>query len=112
MARSRSRSSGGASDNTERLEPLLLRAAENDDVDTLNKIVLTARANGQMSDNFMRIGLMRSAEKGKIQATQYLLSAGAPTDSPSSSRLSPLMRAVERNHIRIAQLLLDYGADT
>lgn len=105
---SRSRSSI-ASDNTGRLEPKLLRAAEQDDTDTLRQIVEEARSNGQFSDNFLRIGLMRGATRGCVSATQYLLSQGAKTDV-EGNQISPLLRAVERNHIRVVQLLLDYGA--
>ncbi|KAI9932054.1 hypothetical protein AWENTII_010375 [Aspergillus wentii] len=105
---SRSRSSI-ASDGHDRLEPRLLRAAENDHVEALRRIVELAHENGQFSDNFLRVGLMRSSERGSIAATQYLLSLGAKTDVPSH-RLAPLLRAVERNHVRIVQLLLDYGA--
>ena len=107
---SRSRSSI-ASDGHDRLEPRLLRAAENDNVEALRHIIDLARDNGQFSDNFLRVGLMRSCERGRIDATQYLLSLGAKTDVPTH-RLSPLLRAVERNHVRIVQLLLDYGASS
>ncbi|EAW07385.1 ankyrin repeat protein [Aspergillus clavatus NRRL 1] len=105
---SRSRSSV-ASDSHDRLEPQLLRAAEHDDVETLRQTVALARENGQLSDNFLRVGLMRACERGSVAATQYLLSQGARTDV-AGHRLSPLLRAVERNHVRIVQLLLDYGA--
>ncbi|KAL2006448.1 hypothetical protein VTN00DRAFT_9116 [Thermoascus crustaceus] len=105
---SRSRSSV-ASDSNDRLEPKLLRAAGNDDTEALKHILEAARENGQFSDNFLRIGLMRSCDKGSIRAMQYLLSQGAKTDV-ESNRLSPLLRAVERNHVRVVQLLLDNGA--
>ncbi|GLA17149.1 hypothetical protein AnigIFM62618_004272 [Aspergillus niger] len=105
---SRSRSSM-ASDGHDRLEPRLLRAAESDQVEVLQHIVELARDNGQLSDNFLRIGLMRSCERGSIAATQFLLALGAKTDV-ANNRPSPLLRAVERNHVRIVQLLLDYGA--
>ncbi|RHZ62320.1 ankyrin repeat protein [Aspergillus thermomutatus] len=107
---SRSRSSI-ASDSHDRLEPRLLRAVEHDDLETLRQIVYLARENGQFSENFLRVGLMRSCERGSIAATQYLLSLGARTEVPSN-RVAPLLRAVERNHVRIVQLLLDYGAST
>jgi ankyrin repeat protein len=94
------------------LEPHLLRAAENDDVERLREIVELAREKKQLNDNFLRIGLMRSSEKGKVGATQYLLSQGAQPDSVGTgNRLSPLLRAVERNHIAIVQLLLGHGAN-
>ena len=107
LTRSRSRST----DHNERLEPQLLRAAENDDVDVLSKIVDAARIKNQLSENFLRIGLMRSSEKGKISTTQYLLAQGAKPDGAPGNRLSPLLRAVERNHIAIVQLLLEHGAN-
>ncbi|KAL1962384.1 hypothetical protein VTN77DRAFT_9723 [Rasamsonia byssochlamydoides] len=108
MSRSRSRSSVG-SDNNDRLEPRLLRAAEKNDIDDLKHILDEARANGQFSPTFLGIGLMRSSERGCIEATHYLLRQGAKVDV-AGNRVSPLFRAVERNHVRIVQLLLDYGA--
>lgn len=107
LARSRSRSS----DHNERLEPQLLRAAENDNVDLLRQIVDAARKNGQLNENFLGIGLMRSSEKGKVNATQYLLSKGATPDTVVGNRLSPLLRAVEHNNIAIVKLLLEHGAN-
>lgn len=101
-----------ASDNHDRLEPRLLRAAENDDTDALKHILDAARENGQFSDNLLRIGLTRSAERGSLAAARYLLSQGAKTDDNNveSNRPSPLLRAVERNQVKVVQLLLDHGA--
>lgn len=107
LTRTRSRST----DHNERLEPQLLRAAENDDTDRLREIVEAAQTKNQLNENFLRIGLMRSSEKGKINATQYLLSQGAQPDGNGGNRLSPLLRAVERNHVAIVQLLLAHGAN-
>jgi ankyrin repeat protein len=107
LARSRSRSS----DHNERLEPHLLRAAENDNVESLGKIIDAARKKGQFSENFLRIGLMRSSEKGGIGATEFLLSQGAKPDGAVGNRLSPLLRAVEHNNVAIVKVLLAYGAN-
>lgn len=108
MARSTSIAS---SDHNERLEPQILRAAESDDVELLCTIIAAARTKGQLNDNFLRIALMRSSEKGKVNATQYLLEEGAPPDSaPGSNRPSPLLRAVERDQVAIVKLLLKHGA--
>jgi ankyrin repeat protein/Mg2+ and Co2+ transporter CorA len=103
------RSSSMASDGHERLEPRLLRAAENDDADSLRKVLALAREYGQFSDNFLRVGLMRSAERGCVNATEFLLNQKARTDV-TGNRLSPLLRAVERDHYQIVRLLLDHGA--
>jgi hypothetical protein len=92
LARTRSRST----DHNERLEPQFLRAAENDEVERLAQILDAARLRGQLNENFLRIGLTRAAEKGKINATQYLLSEGARPEGAVGNRLSPLMRAVQR----------------
>jgi ankyrin repeat protein len=100
-----------SSDHNERLEPQLLRAAENDDIDLLRKIIDAARVKEQLNENFLRIALMRSSEKGKIGATQYLLSQGAPPDGAVGNRLSPLLRAVQSNNVAIVQLLLAHGAN-
>lgn len=108
MSRSRSRSSLG-SDYHDRLEPRLLRAAENNDTNDLKQILDAARANGQFSPTFLGIGLMRSSERGCIEATQFLLREGANVDV-AGNRVSPLFRAVERNHVGIVRLLLESGA--
>ena len=107
LARTRSSSS----DQNERLEPQLLRAAENDDVELLAQTIDLARVKGQLNENFLRIALMRSSEKGKIGATHYLLNTGAPPDGSVGNRLAPLLRAVQSNNIAICQLLLSHGAN-
>ncbi|PBP25883.1 ankyrin repeat and protein kinase domain containing protein 1 [Diplocarpon rosae] len=107
LSRSRSRSS----DHNERLEPQLLRAAESDDVEKLRQVIESAKTKNQLSENLLRIGLVRSAEKGKIGVTQYLLAEGARPDGASGNRLSPLFKAVERNNIGIVHLLLEHGAN-
>lgn len=93
----------------ERLEPRLLRAAESNDVPSLQKILLLARDNNQLTDNFLRIALMRSAERSCLATTEYLLSQGAKTDV-ASNRPSPLLRAVDRGHYDIVNMLLGAGA--
>ncbi|KAJ5767325.1 uncharacterized protein N7511_004941 [Penicillium nucicola] len=93
----------------ERLEPRLLRAAETNDPEALAHTITLARETNQLNDQFLRIGLMRSAERANAAATKYLLSIGAKTDV-TSNKLSPLHRAVERNHYDIVELLLDAGA--
>ena len=118
---SRSRSSM-ASDSHDRLEPRLQKAAETNDLESLSHVTNTARENGQLTDDFLRVGLMRSAERGRIEATHFLLRLGAKADvtpnvntntGPNTgNRASPLLRAVERNHVRVVQLLLDHGAST
>jgi ankyrin repeat protein len=107
LSRSRSRST----DHNERLEPRLLRAAENDDPEQLQEIIEAARATGKLSQNFLRIALMRSSEKGKVNATEYLFSQGADPNGVVGNRLSPLLRAVERNNVPIVKLLLAHNAD-
>lgn len=97
------------SDGHERLEPQLLRACANDDVNSLRAVVTQAHEHGQLNDNFLRIGLMRSAERGCVAAAEFLLGLGAKTDV-ASNRTSPLLRAVERDHYQIVRLLLDHGA--
>lgn len=97
------------SDGHERQEPHLLRACANDDVDALRAVIAQAHEHGQFNDNFLRIGLMRSAERGCVNAAEFLLGLGAKTDV-SSNRPSPLLRAVERDHYQIVRLLLDHGA--
>ncbi|EPE30724.1 Ankyrin repeat-containing protein [Glarea lozoyensis ATCC 20868] len=107
LTRTRSRST----DHTERLEPQLLRAAENDNVEKLRDLLASARLKGQLQEHHLRIALMRSSEKGKVAATKYLLSEGAPPDGAPGNRLSPLLRAVDRNHIAIVAALLEHGAN-
>ncbi|KAL5325024.1 hypothetical protein ACEPPN_006146 [Leptodophora sp. 'Broadleaf-Isolate-01'] len=60
-----------------RLEPQILHAAENDNVDALQQIVSAARAQGRLNDQLLSIALKRSSEKGNVEATRYLLTEGA-----------------------------------
>ncbi|KAJ5167207.1 uncharacterized protein N7482_005988 [Penicillium canariense] len=103
------RTSSMASNGHERLEPRLVRAAENNDLESLRKVIALAREHDQFSDNFLRVGLMRSAERGCVAATEFLLQLGAKTDV-SGGRTSPLLRAVDRDHYQIVRLLLDHRA--
>jgi ankyrin repeat protein len=111
-SRSRSRSGSRSTDNHDRLEPQLLRAVEHDDTERLHETIEAARERKQLNENFLRVGLMRSSEKGKVAATQYLLGLGAKPDGATGNRLSPLLRAVEHNHVAIVQLLLGHGANS
>ncbi|CEO59250.1 Putative Ankyrin repeat protein [Penicillium brasilianum] len=103
------RSASMASDGHERLEPRLLRAAENDDIEALRTVIKLAHEYNQFSDNFLRVAVMRSAERGSVAATEFLLELGAKPDV-TGNRPSPLLRAVERDHYQIVRLLLDHGA--
>jgi ankyrin repeat protein len=111
LERKQERRRSRSSDQNDRLEPQLLRAVETDDCDLLRQIIDEARIKGQLNENFLCIALMKSSEKGKIGATQYLLSQGAPPDGAVGNRLSPLLRAVQSNNIAIVQLLLAHGAN-
>ncbi|EED21298.1 ankyrin repeat protein [Talaromyces stipitatus ATCC 10500] len=108
MSRSRSRSSAG-SEHGDRLEPQLLRAATNNDIEALEQIVRLARQKGQLNPTFLGLGLVKSCERGCIEATQYLLKEGASVEVPGN-RAPPIFRAVERNYVQIVKLLLDAGA--
>jgi ankyrin repeat protein len=111
MARSLSRSSDGASDKGERLEPRLLRATESDDLSSLSSIIYTARETGKLHANFLRIAVMRAAEKNKIAALQFLLKAGASPNGAPGKPTAPLLKAVEKNHVTVIGLLLEASAD-
>ena len=107
----RSRSSIGSDSHTDRLEPRLLKATESDQIESIESIVSLARENGKLTETFLRIGLMRSCERGHAKSTEYFLSLGAkPHGCPN--RPSPFLRAVERNLVEIVSLLLYYGSST
>ncbi|TKX19070.1 ankyrin repeat-containing protein 29 [Elsinoe australis] len=106
MPRDRSRGSDGTGDNERRLEPSFIRAVEDNNVSLLDDLLDTARRNGQSTENLLKIGLMKGAEKGKLNATIFLLKHGARPDG-YGNRVGPLMRAVERNHISIVKVLLE-----
>lgn len=108
MSRSRSRSSAG-SEHGDRLEPQLLRAATNNDLTALEQITHLARQKGQLNPTFLGIGLVKSCERGCVEATQYLLKEGASVEV-GGNRAPPIFRAVERNYVQIVKLLLDAGA--
>ncbi|KAL3468170.1 hypothetical protein BJX64DRAFT_246984 [Aspergillus heterothallicus] len=133
---SRSRSSMASSSHNDRLEPRLLKAAATDNLEEVRDVVATARETGQCTEGFLRVGLMRAAEKGSYNATQYLLSIRAREDFMTNTKTnniaggkegegggegakkagnnvgrvtpSPLLKAVEKNHVHIVKLLLEY----
>ena len=121
-----------SSDHNERLEPQLLRAAENNNVDLLRTIIDAAEKNGQLSPSFLRIALMRSSEKGSLDSVRFLLEEhNAPPNGVPGNRLSPLLLAVQRhdtvrekqesllggqrtekrNNLPIIRLLIEHSAD-
>lgn len=111
----RSRSSIGSDSHshshTDRLEPRLVKAVESDQIESIEAVVEQARENGKIPAPFLRIGLMRSCERGHAASTEYFLSLGARPDAQTpSNRPSPFLRAVERNLVQIVSLLLDYGS--
>lgn len=101
--------STAGSDRGDRLEPKLLRAAENNDIDALKHIVDLARDKGQLSPAFLELGLMRSCDRGRVEATRFLLEEGASFEG-AGNRAPPVFRATERNQVQIVKLLLDAGA--
>ncbi|KAL4909719.1 hypothetical protein BDW74DRAFT_186228 [Aspergillus multicolor] len=121
-ARARSRSitssNNASTHGTDRLEPRLLKACASDSISDLHDVIAIARETGQLTDGFLRVGLMRACERGGISAVRYLLEMGAlPDSNPQGGKdgggrvtASPLLKAVERNHVRVVQILLDYGA--
>lgn len=112
MGRSPSRSSdGGDSTNAMRVEPRLLKAIEDKKHDIAITIIEQAKAKSQPVDHLLRIGLMRAAERGNIDITEYLLKSGAKPDGAPGGRVSPLFKAIEKNHVGIVQLLLKFGGN-
>ncbi|OKL64361.1 hypothetical protein UA08_01088 [Talaromyces atroroseus] len=109
MSRSRSRSSAG-SDQRDRLEPQLIRAAGNNDIQAIKNISRLADEKGQLNPAFLCLGLMKACERGCLEATQYLLKEGASVEPAASWTTPPVYRAVDHNHVQIVKLLLDAGA--
>lgn len=131
---SRSRSSI-ASSNHDRLEPGLLKAAAADALDDLRDVITAARENGQLTEGFLRVGLMRACERGSVGVVKEILAiaiamgwgdlvatrrqagnnvggGGGGEGGGGRVTASPLSKAVERNHIRVVQILLEHGAST
>lgn len=104
-----------SSDHNERFEPRILRAAETDNADLIERILKQARDEDRPTESLLRIALARSSEKGTYNSTVCLLKEGAdPNGTPGDNRLSPLLRAVERsppNQLAICQALLRAGAN-
>jgi ankyrin repeat protein/Mg2+ and Co2+ transporter CorA len=135
-SRSRSLTSSTNDAHNDRLEPRLLKACASDSLKEVRDVVVTARETGQLTDGFLRLGLLRACERGGIECVRYLLEVGALPDysyntitnanananvqgngnkvggGGNAGRVtsSPLLKAVERNHVRVVQILLDYGA--
>ncbi|KAH9872851.1 hypothetical protein J1614_005245 [Plenodomus biglobosus] len=111
MGRSPSRSSDGADAANARVEPRLLKAIEDKKHEDAIAIIENAKAKSQPTDHLLRIGLMRAAERGNIEITEYLLKSGAKPDGGPGGRVSPLFKAIEKNHVGIVQLLLKFGGN-
>ncbi|KAL3485526.1 hypothetical protein BJX62DRAFT_217054 [Aspergillus germanicus] len=137
---SRSRSSMASSSHNDRLEPRLLKAAATDNLEDLKDAVATAQDTGQCTEGFLRVGLMRAAEKGSVRATKFLLSVQFSTSTNTKKDTSakndeggditgkkangggngnagrvlpsPLLKAVEKNHIQVVKLLLEAKVST
>ncbi|CBY00910.1 hypothetical protein IAQ61_011813 [Plenodomus lingam] len=111
MGRSPSRSSDGADAANARVEPRLLKAIEDKKLEDAVAIIENAKAKSQPTDHLLRIGLMRAAERGNIEITEYLLKNGAKPDGGPGGRVSPLFKAIEKNQVGIVQLLLRFGGN-
>ncbi|KAF8847192.1 hypothetical protein BDZ45DRAFT_755163 [Acephala macrosclerotiorum] len=55
-------------------------------VNTISQILEIAKAQTQSIDKLLRLTLRRCVDKGRIEATEYLLKQGAPTGSDGSGR--------------------------
>ncbi|KAF4549877.1 Ankyrin repeat-containing protein 33 [Elsinoe fawcettii] len=106
MLRDRSRGSDGTGDNERRLEPSFIRCVEENNVSGMQDLLDQAKELGRSIDNLLKIGLMKSTDRGRLNATIFLLKQGAKLDG-YGNRSGPLMRAVERNHISIVKVLLE-----
>jgi len=111
MGRSPSRSSDGADASNARVEPQLLKAIEEKKHQNAIAIIENAKTKAQPLDHLLRIGLMRAAERGNIEITEYLLANGAKPDGAPGGRASPLLKAIEKNNVGVVQLLLKYGGN-
>ncbi|TVY37959.1 Ankyrin [Lachnellula occidentalis] len=110
MGKHATRSRSRSTDHNERLQPQILNAAGTDDVEKLSRLIEAAKSTEQR-DEYLRIALVRSADKGNIATTKYILSIGAPPNATTENRLPPLLRAIEQDHTAIVHILLEHGAD-
>lgn len=87
----------------------LLRAARNNDTDTLKTLVHKANLNSRYYDGETALHL--AVEKGNVNAAKLLLSAGAAVDARNNYLATPLMKAAYMGDLPMAEELLKAGAN-
>ncbi len=89
--------------------PALLRAVEEDDVDTL-RLLLTAGIYSGHRDAEGRTPLHRAIDGGQLDAAWLLVDAGADVNAPGPGEVTPLALAVEKGESALVERLLAAGA--
>jgi beta-lactamase regulating signal transducer with metallopeptidase domain len=100
----------GALEDVETYADVFVDAAEEGDVDRLDR--LFSRTGIDLDTPFLGDGtvLLIAARRGRLDAVRWLLDRGADPNAPSLGDGNPLIAAADREQVEVMQLLLDRGA--
>ena len=94
-------------------EEYFLQAAGRGDFTTVEAMVRQQEVSVDSTDELGVTALIRSAERGDVRMTSYLLEMGAnPNKQAHTTGESALLNATENNHREVIEILLDKGAHT
>lgn len=92
-------------------EEYFLRAAGRGDFTTVEAMARQQEVDIDCQDELGTTALIRSAERGDIRMTSYLLEMGAnPNKKAHATGETPLLNATENNHLKVIEKLIDNGA--
>jgi acyl-CoA-binding protein len=105
---------GGYSDdnfNAGSVEAQLLRAAGENDVTALQKLLELPNCNVDYADESGQTALHLAADKNAVKAMEMLIKAGCNVNAADGDGISVLQAAVIAGHVEICRILLQAGAN-
>jgi acyl-CoA-binding protein len=101
---------GGYSDDGS-VEAHLLRAAGENDVTALHKLLELPDVNVDYADESGQTALHLAADKNAVKAMEMLIAAGCNVNAADGDGISVLQAAVIAGHVEICRILLQAGAN-
>ena len=90
---------------------LILRAAKDNDADTMNMLIASDPSTAKQANGIGQTGLHVAALWGNFEVAMMLIDAGANINAKNQFGVTRLASAVPNDHITMVQLLLDERAD-